>query len=206
VVQTNGAVVDQTPGLPHYEVPVEAALGSVVRRMGIGEGFDLSLSQEFTLDHSILVPLHFLTPRMRTALVPIFINGIAPPLPLARRCFALGQMVRTAVQAWRTNQRVAILASGSFSLEVTGPKVRAANGIWDVPDRAWMHRIVGFLRAGAVDDLLNEATEEHMLAAGNVAGELLNWIALLGVIGDRRPVFAEPQATHGHAFAAWRWD
>jgi hypothetical protein len=54
--------------------------------------------------------------------------------------------------------------------------------------------------------LLSEATEERMLAAGNVAGELLNWIALLGAIGDRRPAFVEAQASHGHAYAAWRWD
>ena len=197
---------DQTPGLPHYTVPVDADLGSRVRRSGINAGFDLAVTQEFTVDHSILVPLHFLTPEMRTAVVPIFINGLAPPLPLARRCFALGQMVRTAVESWTTAKRVAILASGSFSLDVNGPKVQAANGVWDVPDPAWMHRIVELLRAADVDTLLNEATEEHMLAAGNVAGELLNWIALLGATGNRRPVFAEPQPTHGHAYAAWRWD
>ena len=203
--QTSGPN-DGTPGLPQHRVAVHEPLGAALYRTGIRSGFDLSLSQEFTLDHSIVVPLHFVMPAMQTPIVPVFVNGLAPPLPLARRCFALGQVVRQAVEAWRSDLRVAILATGSFSLEVTGPKVRSANGLWDVPDRAWMQRVVDLLRAGQVDDLLNEATEERMLAAGNVAGELLNWITLLGAVGDQRPVLVEPQPSHGHAYAAWRWD
>jgi hypothetical protein len=197
---------DGTPGLPRYELSVAQPLAQAVYGHGIRSGFDLGLTQEFTLDHSILVPLHFLTPAMQTAVVPIFINGLVPPLPLSQRCFALGQSVRQAIERWSPHDRVAVLATGSFSLEVTGPKVRSENNLWDVPDREWMHRVVSLLRAGQVEDLLSEATEDRMLAAGNVAGELLNWIALLGVIGDRRPVFGEAQASHGHAYAAWRWD
>ena len=45
-----------------------------------------------------------------------------------------------------------------------------------------------------------------MLAAGNIGGELLNWISMLGAIGDRKPVFMQPQLAQGHAYAAWRWD
>ena len=112
---------------------------------------------------------------MQTAMVPGFLNGLAPPLPLARRCYALGQTVHQAIEGWPSDKRVAVLATSSFSLEVTGPGARSANDIWDVPDRDWMHRVVGLLRAGQVEDLLSEATEERMLAAGNVAGELLNW-------------------------------
>ena len=44
--------------------------------------------------------------------------------------------------------------------------------------------------------------------SGNIGGELLNWIAMLGVIGDRKPRFIHAQAdgNHGQAFGAWRWD
>ena len=44
------------------------------------------------------------------------------------------------------------------------------------------------------------------LRAGNIGGELLNWIAMLGVVGDRKPVFIAPEIEHGHAYAAWRLD
>ena len=54
----------------------------------------VSLAQDFELDHSIMVPLHFLTPDMNVPIVPFFINGLAPPLPSSQRCYALGKAVR----------------------------------------------------------------------------------------------------------------
>ena len=57
-----------------------------------------------------------------------------------------------------------------------------------------------------INDLLEEATTERMHSAGNIGGELLNWIAMLGAIGPRRPRFMEAQLDHGHAYGVWRWD
>src|SRR4051812_2857016 len=190
---------DSNAQIPRYQVPVSEPLARAVQRTGLGQGFDLALSQEFEVDHSVLVPLHFLTPRMHVPIVPVFVNGVAPPLPLARRCYALGQMVRQVVEAWPAQQRVAVLASGSFSLEVAGPRV-------GITDGDWMRTVLRHLSRAETRALLEQATTERMLAAGNVSGELLNWIALLGVIGRRRPVFLEPQMSHGHAYGAWRWD
>jgi len=136
---------------------------------------------------------------MHVPIVPVFVNGVAPPLPLARRCFALGAMVRAAVDAWPEHLRVAILASGSFSLEVSGPRV-------GITDHVWLNTVLRCLRRGHTRALLEQATEERLLAAGNVSGETLNWIALLGAIGKRRPVLLEPQPAQGHAYGVWRWD
>jgi protocatechuate 4,5-dioxygenase beta chain len=191
--------------MPTYTVPVHARFGSHLLDRGVNSGFDLSLAQDFTIDHSLLVPLHFLTPRMSIPIVPVFVNGLSPPLPLSKRCFALGQMVRDAVTAWPEKTRVAVLASGSFSLEVGGPRAAPGHRA-GTPDPGWARRVQGHMEAGRVDDLLNEATSDRMVAAGNVGGELLNWIAMLGAIGDRRPRFLEPQLDHGHAYGAWRWD
>jgi hypothetical protein len=43
-----------------------------------------------------------------------------------------------------------------------------------------------------------------MQRAGNIGGELLNWIAMLGAIGAREPHTVLPHAGHGHAFGIWR--
>jgi aromatic ring-opening dioxygenase catalytic subunit (LigB family) len=195
---------DQTR-MPAYDVPVDAALAGHVRATGIGEGFDLSLAQDFAVDHSIMVPLHFLTPRMQIPIVPIFINGLAPPLPLSKRCHALGRMVRAAIAQWPHDMRVAVLASGSFSLEIGGPKIPHGQRA-GTPDPEWARRVQGHMQAARIDELLEEATSARMLRAGNVGGELLNWIAMLGVVGDRKPRFIEPQIEHGHAYGVWRWD
>lgn len=195
---------DQTP-MPRYTVRGNARLAAHIRADGIAHGFDLSLSQDFDVDHSIMVPLHFLTPHMTIPIVPIFINGLAPPLPGARRCFALGEMVRAAVKSWPEHMRVAVLASGSFSLEIGGPKVPHGQRA-GTPDQEWTRRVQHLLQHAKVHDLLEEATATRMARAGNIGGELLNWIAMLGVIGERKPRFIEPQIDHGHSYGAWRWD
>jgi Catalytic LigB subunit of aromatic ring-opening dioxygenase len=196
---------DGTPGMPRYEVPVQAELANCVRTHGINRGFDLSLTQEFEVDHSILVPLHFLTPTMGVPIVPVFIGGIVPPLPLARRCFALGQAVREAVEAWPAQMRVALLASGSISLDIGGP-LAPAGQIAGVADRGWVTEVLGYLGEAAFDDLLNAATADRLARAGNIGGELLNWIALLGALGPRRPVMLDARMGHGDGYAVWRWD
>jgi protocatechuate 4,5-dioxygenase beta chain len=204
-------VTDRTCGpndgtnMPRYEVPVHEALAQSIRVHGIQSGFDLGVSQEFEVDHSILVPLHFLTPEMQAPIVPIFIGGIVPPLPLAKRCFALGQMVRQAVESWPGALRVAVLASGSISLDIGGP-LAPPDRIAGVADPAWVDQVLDYLRHAAHDDLLNAATADRLARAGNIGGELLNWIALLGALGPRRPVLAEKLMAHGDGFAAWRWD
>ena len=196
---------DNPPAMPHYVVPVSEALAGHVRTKGVGDGFDLAMTQEFQVDHSVMVPLHFLTPAMQLPIVPIFINGIVPPLPLTKRCFALGQAVRRAIDTWPGSERVAVLASGSFSLEVAGPNA-PGNQFAGPPDPGWADTVLSCLTRSATNELLDQATQERMLKAGNVAGELLNWVALLGVIGERRPKFLEPQREHGHAYGVWRWN
>ena len=191
--------------MPRYTVGLDDALARHIRTSGINAGFDLALAQAFELDHSVMVPLHFLTPAMRIPIVPVFVNGLAPPVPSARRCAALGECVRRAIDAWPEDRRVAILASGGFSLEVGGPKIEPGR-LHSVPKPDWAARVTDLLVHGRVDDLLNEATTDRITDAGNAAGELLNWIAMLGAIGDRRPRFLEPRVEAGHAYGAWRWD
>jgi hypothetical protein len=136
--------------------------------------------------------------------VPIFIGGIVPPLPLARRCFALGQAVRDAISAFPF-ERVAILASGSISLDIGGPL--APHGqLAGVADEAWVREVLGYLRHAQFDELLNAATADRLARAGNIGGELLNWIALLGALGPRKPAMLESQMGHGDGYAVWRWD
>ena len=196
---------DGTPGLPRYTLPVSESLAEHLLKSGLQHGFDLARTQEFEVDHSILVPLHFLTPDMRIPIVPIFVNGIVHPLPAARRCLALGQLVREAVEALPDRTRVAVLGSGSFSLDVGGPL--SPRGTYSgVPDPDWARAIIDYLRAAQINDLLNAATSERLAGGGNVAGEVLNWIAMLGAVGDRKPRFLESQLELGHAYGVWRWD
>ena len=101
---------------------------------------------------------------------------------------------RTAAnEAWRRENRI---RPRNFENGKWDEVVQKVDDNWGlIVDAVGEHRMLRTIEAA-----------ERMLAAGNVSGELLNWIALLGVVGQRRPVFLEPQRSHGHAYGVWRWD
>ncbi len=203
---TSGPGTDDWPGLTSFEdIPVALELGRHLYVCGLDQGFDLTLTEEFAIDHSISVPLEMLSPAMQRPMVPFWVNGIAPPLPLARRVYAAGQMVRRAVEALPGNKTVGIIASGAISGDIGGPRAHPG-GPGGPPDEAWVRFAVDCMRTGKIDELLDAATRERLQQAGNVSGEILNWIALLGAVGDRRPSLVEPQLHAGNAYAAWRFD
>ena len=77
-------------------------------------------------------------------------------------------MVRRAVEALPASSKVAVLASGSFSLDVGGhlaPRGEFAG----TPDVGWANTVLGHLRNGRTNDLLNEATSDR-LARGRERG------------------------------------
>ncbi len=121
----------------------------------VAAGFDVGMTQNFSVDHSVTVPLHFLTPDMTVPVIPFFISGHVPPLPSAQRCHALGQAVARAIESWPAPLRVVVMGSGSFSLEVGGP--RMAPGRSDgVPDPDWAMRVIKYLEEQKIDRLIAE--------------------------------------------------
>jgi protocatechuate 4,5-dioxygenase beta chain len=188
--------------MPFYRVSGAPDFASSLVGYGIDNGFDLACSESMRLDHATLVPLHFLTPDMRVPIVPIHIKALLEPLPRADRCHALGQMVRRFIDQRAGNERIAVVASGSFSLEVGGPRMGTIN-------RQWYEFVVDCLRHDAIDKLVEAASSKNMLSAGNTGGELLLWIALMGALGRRQLKFFEPDASppdaprDAHAYAVW---
>jgi Catalytic LigB subunit of aromatic ring-opening dioxygenase len=193
---------DQTPGMPWRELAVEADAARHILRALIEDGFDLTSAMDFEIDHGALVPLHFMTPAMALPIVPIFVNCLAPPLPTARRCHALGRSLAHAIRTWSAPARVAVIASGSLSLEIGGPRVDV-DKTFGVPDPAWAAWALERVRCCEHERLIAAASEARMLEAGNVAGELLNWIVALGIVGDVAPALVISQFELGNAFAAW---
>jgi protocatechuate 4,5-dioxygenase beta chain len=190
--------------MPHYDIPVETALSAHIRKVGIQEGFDLAVTQDFGIDHAMLVPLHYLTD-VTAPVVPIWVNAFVAPLPTARRCYALGEMVGRAIASWPGRQRVAVIGTGSFSLEIGGPKIRPGKRN-SIPDLAWSQNVHKRIAAVEIDELIAEATPEQMWKAGNIGGELLNWIVTLGIVGRHKPRYITGQGDDGHSYAVWRWD
>ena len=183
--------------MPRYVVKGHVPLAKALHRFGIHENFDLASAHELHLDHSLVVPLHFLNPSMELPVVPIYTNGFAAPFAPAARCFALGRMLRRFIEEWGGKERIALIASGCFAMDVGGP-LRG----WT--DTEWAGTISQHLLRGQYQALARRATEERIAAAGNNSGELLNWITVTGAVGKTRPLFLEGDG--GSGYAVWKLD
>lgn len=193
---------DQTPDMPPYKLRLNVDLAQHIHNSCVRAEFDLASSQELSLDHAVLVPLHFMMPEMQLPIVPIYVNCLVPPLPTASRCHLLGKAIGAAIRAWRSDKRIAVIASGSLSLEVGGPRIEPGK-TFGVPDKAWASWVLEKVTSGQIDNLVAASSPERMFAAGNVGGEVLNWITLMGAVGTPSPDLIIEQPDLGNAFVAW---
>jgi Catalytic LigB subunit of aromatic ring-opening dioxygenase len=202
------AIAETAHGASDYpelsrQVEIDFALARHIQSELVHGGFDVALVQALELDHTVVAPLELMDPAAAgVPLVPVFINGFIRPLPPAGRCRAFGEAIRAAILSGPLERRVAVIASGSFSLEIGGPRI-SEDSHTGVPDPAWMWRVLELLGEGNVRGLIAEATDDQLWRAGNAGGELLDWIAMLAMFEPRPPVFLECQPQYGHAYAAW---
>jgi protocatechuate 4,5-dioxygenase beta chain len=194
------------PEIPRRELPIDAALARYLDQWLVDAEFDVAMLQELEFDHTVIAPLGFVWPGEPIPLVPLFISAFLRPIASARRCFALGRAIREALAARQEGpQRIAVIASGSFSVEIGGPRLFPDAHV-GVPAPQWTERVVELLGAGDFETLVAEATDEQLREAGNAGGEVLDWIAMLGMIDPAAPEVIETQPQFGHSYAAWPID
>lgn len=168
--------------IPRSRLKVDTTMARGLLNYGIESGIDFSYSQEMILDHAFMVPLSLLTPQMDLPIVPLHINGMLPPRPTAARCFRLGRQIGDYIRHhYRGN--VAVLASGSFSGDIGGPKMGSI-------DTALDFEFLNLVKEGKGQEMVNKATAETLERAG-VANEILIWITLQGALGNLKPSFTD---------------
>src|SRR6267154_2408938 len=63
--------------------------------------------------------------------VPLAVNVVMFPPPTGRRCYALGQAIRKAVESYPEDLRVVIFGTGGLSHQISGPRAGLINSAWD---------------------------------------------------------------------------
>ena len=130
-------------------------------------------------------------------IVPVMINTYYPPnQPTPKRCYALGQAVRRAVESWNAAARVVLMASGGLSHMVIDEEL----------DRA----VLGAMAKRDPEKIYS--LPRNKLRGGT--SEILNWVALAGAMEpmqmeliDYIPTYRSPAATGcGMAFTTWEYD
>src|SRR5262245_31757056 len=105
--------LEESINLPRGTVNGDGALAPELLPDCFERGVEPSFSDELTLDHGVMVPLHLLTPQHDVPVVPVIVNALAPPLPTPMRCFDLGAAMAEVIRT--SPKRIAVIASGGLS-------------------------------------------------------------------------------------------
>jgi protocatechuate 4,5-dioxygenase, beta chain len=176
--------------LPAYRTAIKQDLAKHLLREGVESGVGFSQTRDVHVDHAFTVPLSFLRPKMDLPIVPIITNAFGYPLPNNMRWYELGLFLKRSIAAWPGKERVAIVASFNLTVEVGGPKM----GNIDVEFARWLLELMG---KGARTEMLEKLTVERLIAHGNSTTEFLNYVAALGIVEDRLPMFIKHKPVKG---------
>ena len=164
--------------IPQRTLPGHPELAKAMLREAVNSGFDLAFSEELSLGHAEMVPLHFITPGWNVPVVPIMVNDFVQPMPSPRRIYQLGQLIRRFVGSRPKGERVALLGTGGLSHWVGLPEQGRVNPELDVE----------FLETAAQGRCESRAewTNEEFSRGGNGMHELRNWLGVAGAVQERK--------------------
>lgn len=166
-------------GIPKYLLRGDAAFSRYMHQGLMDEDFDLSVSHELKIDHSIICPIITLRPDADLPIVPIYTNIFVPPLASPRRFWNLGRAIRKTIESWPSKLRVAAIGTGHLSLELGGPRQFGETG----PDPDFDRQAVEWISTGNIEAILKNVTLESMGKSGNATHGFLNMILMMGVAG-----------------------
>lgn len=182
--------VDSWLRLKHFTLPGARALARFIINDAASAGINFACHEKVDFDDNFSVPLTYLTPAMNVPFIPVLVNCFVPPQPTSERCYAAAAAIKAAIEAWPTNERVAIVATGGLSHEPGGPRN------FDVDEKfdRWFLDQLASTRPHA--DILRECTIDKMDEAG-ICGtsELLAWLAAMAFTQGPADVLVY-EATH----------
>lgn len=141
--------------------------------------FDMTIVNHLPVDHGLTVPLSILygkPERWPARVIPLSVNVIQYPPPTGRRCFALGQAIRRAVESYPDSEdlKVAVLGTGGMSHQLQGERAGFINTPFDT---AYLNRLADDAEA------LTEISHTELLRdAGSEGIELVMWLIMRGAL------------------------
>lgn len=181
------------------EYPVDAKLALHLIEFLMDDGFDPAASKcmrkgEGEGHGMAYVHRRLMDPAQPIPIVPVFLNTYFPPnQPRPRRCYALGQAMRKAVEAYPGDARVGVIASGGLSHFLVDEEFDRAIL------KACTDKDAGFL----------QNLPRNKLQSGS--SEILNWVGVAGACEhldlnwfEYVPGYRTPAGTGtGLSFASW---
>ncbi|NWG73098.1 MAG: protocatechuate 3,4-dioxygenase [Rubrivivax sp.] len=154
-------------------------LASHIAQSVIQDDFDLTIVNRMDVDHGLTVPLSLMCGQPDAwpfRVIPFAVNVVQYPVPSGRRCFALGQAIRRAVESYDEDLNVQIWGTGGMSHQLQGARAGLINSEWD---NRFLDRLI--------DDpagLAQVPHVEYVREAGSEGIELVMWLIARGAMAD----------------------
>tara|TARA_R110000851_G_scaffold327394_1_gene496925 strand:+ start:101647 stop:102480 length:834 start_codon:yes stop_codon:yes gene_type:complete len=153
-------------------------LGAYLVNESMKAGFDPSFSMDLTLDHGVLTPLELAGIADSVCIVPVLVNCVQPPLPSLQRTLDFGYALGDAIRRYPNAERIAVLATGGLSHDLSTPRMGMVNAEFD-------QRFLSLLAKADDAELVRYATD-HVDEAGNGTEEIRTWLMAYGIAASRR--------------------
>lgn len=154
------------------------ALAAHIATSLTAEEFDLSLFQGRPLDHGTFSPLSLMLRHdgagWPTRLIPLQVGVLQFPIPSARRCLKLGQALRRAIESYPEDLKVAVIATGGLSHQVSGERAGFNNTEWD-------HRFLDLFERDP-EALAGMTIAEYATLGGLEGSEVIMWLVMRGAL------------------------
>jgi hypothetical protein len=181
------------------ERPADQELGKHLIASLRDNNFDVASSSELNpeigLGHAFRFLYEHLLLETEIPIAPVMVNTFFPPnQPSPPRCYALGEALLNAIEAWPEKKRVAIVTSGGLSHTIIDEEI----------DRRTMAAI------SKNDGAAMRALPAERLKLGT--SEILNWVTMAGcmktmnphTVGEYIPAYRTEAGTGcGFGFAYW---
>ena len=173
------AVADEGGGA--RKLPPVKGHGALARHIGASltaDEFDMSFFQGKGLDHGCFSPLSVLldpTPDgWPLPIVPLQCGVLQFPVPSAARYYKLGQALRTAIESYPEDLKVAVVATGGLSHQVHGERAGFNNPAWDA-------KFLELLENDPVA-LTRMTHADHARLGGMESAEVVMWLLMRGAL------------------------
>ncbi|HRN77288.1 class III extradiol dioxygenase subunit beta [Ottowia sp.] len=154
-------------------------LASHIAQSVIQQDFDLTIVNDLKVDHGLTVPLNLMfgTPsEWPCKVIPFAVNVVQYPVPSGKRCFALGQAIRRAIESYDEPLKVQIWGTGGMSHQLQGPRAGLINAEWD---NKFLDRLIA-----DPAELSTMPHIDYVREAGSEGIELVMWLIARGAMAD----------------------
>lgn len=165
---------------PVPAVKGHAAMASHIAQSVIQDDFDLTIVNNFAVDHGLTVPLTMMFGQPEAwpcRVIPFAVNVVLYPAPSGKRCYALGKAIRRAVDLFDEDLNVQIWGTGGMSHQLQGPRAGLINQ--DL-DNEFLDKL-----AGNAEELAEWPHIKYVREGGSEGIEMVMWLIMRGALNDK---------------------